>query len=579
MDVLRRQNLQHFDSWAATFGETVTAMELAPDGAGYRLNTRFARFVNVPELMQLFRQFADIQTADMLHLPVPAQEGGKPRIVSAPTTPALKAFVASLARRAEKLKTGLVDPREDNMLKITGEGRKAALDLRLVSVGGDHLGSKVNLAVREIHTIWQESRADRLTQLVFCDLSTPKAEGGGFSVYQDIRTKLEVAGVPAREIAAIQDYDSDAEKLSLFKDVRAGKIRILLGSTQKMGSGTNVQAKLIALHHLDAPWRPADIEQREGRILRQGNANATVRILRYVTEGSFDGYSWQVLETKAKFIAQIMRGESSARRIEDLDSPALTYAEVKAIASGNPLVIEKAKVDAEVMRLSRLRAEHTESQFGNRSRVRLLEQDVPRLERQLAGMEQDLVRRVDTHGDKFQMVISGRKFMERAKAGEALVYLVGGQVRAQHPVVVGELAGFKIEFRPTLQDSLTLQGAMNYPAKISASPVGIIASLEHAARSIEERIEAKRSDLEQTRRNLAELTVHVGKPFEHDTRYNELVTRQAKLVNALDLTKNQGSAQLGAESSEPDPAPTEFSSEAVAETPAVAIHLGARVAI
>lgn len=579
MDGLRRQNLQHFDSWAATFGETVTAMELAPDGAGYRLNTRFARFVNVPELMQLFRQFADIQTADMLKLPVPALDGGKPRIISAPTTPALKTFVTSLAKRAERLKTGCVDPREDNMLKITGEGRKAALDLRLVAVGGDHHGSKVNQAVREIHAIWQESRADRLTQLVFCDLSTPKSEGDNFSVYQDIRTKLELAGVPSPEIAFIQDYDSDAAKLALFKDVRAGKIRILLGSTQKMGSGTNVQARLVALHHLDAPWRPADIEQREGRILRQGNANATVRILRYVTEGSFDGYSWQVLETKAKFIAQIMRGESSARRIEDLDSPALTYAEVKAIASGNPLVIEKAKVDAEVMRLSRLRAEHAESQFGNRSRVRMLEQDVPRLERQLAGMEQDLVRRVDTHGDKFQMVVSGRKFAERAKAGEALAYLVGGQVRAQHPVIVGELAGFKIEFRPTLQDSLTLQGAMNYPAKISASPVGIIASLEHAARSIEERIEAKRSDLEQTRKNLAELTAHVGKPFEHEARFGELVTRQAKLVNALDLTKNQGSAQLGAEPSEPDPAPTEFSSEAVAETPAVAIHLGARVAI
>ncbi|MDD3179519.1 MAG: DEAD/DEAH box helicase family protein [Opitutaceae bacterium] len=577
--VLRRQSLQHFDSWAATFGETVTAMELAPDGAGFRLNTRFARFVNVPELMQLFRQFADVQTADMLKLPVPALAGGKPQIVRAPTTPALKAFVTSLAKRAERLKTGLVDPREDNMLKITGEGRKAALDLRLVAAGCDHGKSKVNQAVREIHSIWEKTRAERLTQLVFCDLSTPKFEGAGFSVYQDIRTKLELAGIPSHEIAFIQNHDSDAEKLGLFKDVRAGKVRILLGSTQKMGSGTNVQSKLVALHHLDAPWRPADIEQREGRILRQGNGNGTVRVLRYVTEGSFDGYSWQVLETKARFIAQVMRGESSARKIEDLDSPALTYAEVKAIASGNPLVIEKAKVDAEVMRLSRLRAEHAESQFGTRSRARMLEQDVPRFEKQLADMEQDVGRREDTHGDKFRMVVKGQKFIERAKAGEALVYLVGGQLHAHQPIIVGELAGFKVEFRPTLADTLTLQGAMSYPAKISASPVGIIASLEHAAQSIEERIAAKRSDLEQTRKNLAEITAHVGRPFEHEERYRELVARQAELVNELDLTKSQGSARLGAESSEPDPAPTEFAQENNLEAPAVAVQASVRLAV
>lgn len=578
-DALRRQHLQHFDSWAATFGETVTAMELAPDGAGYRLNTRFARFVNVPELMQLFRQFADVQTADMLKLPVPALDGGKPQIVRAPATPALKAFVTSLAKRAEKLKGGCVDPREDNMLKITGEGRKAALDLRLVAAGGDHADSKVNQAVREIHAIWQATRSDRLTQLVFCDLSTPKTEGGGFSVYQDIRTKLELAGIPSSEIAFIQDYDSDAEKLSLFREVRSGKIRVLLGSTQKMGSGTNVQAKLVALHHLDAPWRPADIEQREGRILRQGNGNATVRIFRYVTEGSFDGYSWQVLETKAKFIAQVMRGETSARRIEDLDSPALTYAEVKAIASGNPLVIEKAKVDAEVMRLSRLRAEHAESQFSTRGRARMLEQDVPRFEKQLAAMEQDLARREDTHGDKFRMVVDGKPFAERTKAGEALVYLVGGEVRGMQSRIVGELAGFKIEFRPTLSDTLTLQGAAGYPAKISASPVGIIASLEHAARSIEERIEAKRSDLEQTRKNLSEITAHVGKAFEHEKRYRELVTRQAELVDKLDLTKSQGSARLGAEAGDPEPAPTEFAPDQGTEAPSPAIRVSARVAV
>ena len=552
-DVLRRQKLEHFDSWAATFGETVTAMELAPDGAGYRLNTRFARFVNVPELMQTFRQMADIQTADMLQLPVPELDGGKPRIVRAPVTPDLKRFVAALAERAEKLKTTKVDPREDNMLKITVEGRKAALDLRLVlPAGPDHPDGKVNLAVREIHSVWQETRAQRLTQLVFCDLSTPKTQARGLSVYQDVKAKLVALGVPSAEIQFVQDHDSDAAKSTLFKDVRSGQVRILLGSTQKMGAGTNVQAKLVALHHLDAPWRPADIEQREGRIRRQGNTNATVRILRYVTEGSFDAYSWQLLETKAKFIAQVMTGHSTARRIEDLDSPALTYAEVKAIASGNPLVIEKAKVDSEVMRLSRLRAEHQESQFTARSRMRMLESDVARFGRHVGGMEQDLKLRRDTSGEKFAMTVGGQKFTERAKAGAALIYAVEDH-RTDHllgrpqTATLGEVGGFKIEFRSTNAEKIALRGAMEYPANASPSPVGIVSSLEHAARGIDEQLSRCREDLARAKSNLAELTALSGTDFEHEERYRELVARQADLVAKLDLTKNQASSQQAAE--------------------------------
>ena len=553
MDVLRRQRLQHFDAWAGTFGETVSAMELAPDGAGYRLNTRFARFVNVPELMHLFRQMADVQTADMLKLPVPELDGGKPRVVRAPSTPELKAFVASLAKRAEKLKTTTVDPRDDNMLKITGEGRKAALDLRLVRPGSsDHAEGKVNQAVREIFTVWHETKERRLTQMVFCDLSTSQADGRGFSVYQDLKAKLVARGVPAPEIQFIQEHDSDAAKLALFKDVRSGRVRILVGSTQKMGSGTNVQAKLVALHHLDAPWRPADIEQREGRIRRQGNSNAVVRILRYVTEGSFDAYMWQTLETKARFIAQIMTGESTARKIEDLDAPALTYAEVKAIASGNPLVIEKAKVDAEVMRLSRLRAEHSETQFGNRSRSRMMEQDIIRLERRIAALEQDSAARQDTHGDKFQIVLNGRRYADRPEAGAALIYLVEDH-RSDHmhgrvgPVVLGEFASFKVEYRSTLADKLTLRGAAEYVSSVSPSPVGIISSLEHAVRSIEEQVTRSKNDLAQTKKNLGELSALAGSLFEHEERYRELVRRQAELVEALDITKNQASSQQAAE--------------------------------
>lgn len=552
MHTLRSRRLQHFDSWSGTHGETVTAMELAPDGAGYRLNTRFARFVNVPELMQVFRQVADVQTADMLNLPVPAIEGGKPRIVNAPPTPELKAFVTSLAKRAEKLKGGQVDPREDNMLKITGEGRKAALDMRLVRPRApDHANSKVNQAVREIFAIWKETREQRLTQMVFCDLSTPRVEGRGFSVYNDVKAKLVALGVPVAEIQFIQEHDSDAAKVALFKDMRSGKVRVLMGSTQKMGAGTNVQAKLVALHHLDAPWRPADIEQREGRIKRQGNSNATVRILRYVTEGSFDAYMWGVLEVKAKFIAQVMTGESAARRIEDLESPALTYAEVKAIASGNPAVIEKAKVDAEVMRLARLHAEHSESQFGNSNRARMLEQDVVRLERQLAAMGKDLKARRDTQGDRFQIVLNGEKFTDRAKAGSALVYLVEDH-RTDHlldrpaPTVLGELAGFKIEFRSTWPDKLILRGAGEYMSNVSPSPVGIISSLEHAVRSIEEQAERTQAEMARCRKDLTDLAALTGGLFEHEERYRELLKRQAELVEALDLTKNQASSQLDA---------------------------------
>jgi N12 class adenine-specific DNA methylase len=554
MDVLRGQRLQHFDAWAGTFGETVSAMELAPDGAGYRLNTRFARFVNVPELMHLFRQMADVQTADMLKLPVPALDGGKPRIMRAPSIPELKAFVASLAKRAEKLKTSNVDPRVDNMLKITGEGRKAALDLRLVRAGAaDHAEGKVNQAVREIFSVWRETRDERLTQMVFCDLSTPQPDGRGFSVYQDIRAKLIACGVPAGEIQFIQDHDSDAAKLSLFKDVRSGKVRILVGSTQKMGSGTNVQAKLVALHHLDAPWRPADIEQREGRIRRQGNTNATVRVLRYVTEGSFDAYMWQTLETKARFISQIMTGESTARKIEDLDAPALTYAEVKAIASGNPLIIEKAKVDAEVMRFARLRAEHAEAQFSHRNRMRRLEEDINRLAQQSADLNHDLAVRRDTfYGENFEITINGETYTDRVKAGGALIYAVEDHKRDHllgrpQPAVLGEFAGFTLTYRSTLPDKVILRCAHEYVASVSVSPIGTIASLEHAAGSITDVLQRCHAASTQAHRERGELAALTTQVFEHEERYRELVGRQAELVLALDITKNQASSRLAAE--------------------------------
>jgi hypothetical protein len=351
---LEELGLQQFDAWAATFGESVTALEIAPDGSGYRMHTRFARFINVPELMAVFGEVADIRTAEMLNLPVPRLRGGKPRTVACPASPALKAYVQTLVQRAEAIRNGTVDPREDNMLAVTNDGRQAALDFRLIAPQApfDPKG-KVAACIDEVLAMWERTADFRGAQLVFCDLSAPKG-GKGFSVYDDMKARLIERGMPEREIAFIHDADTDAQKATLFKAVREGKVRVLFGSTAKMGIGTNVQTRLVALHHLDAPWRPCDVEQREGRILRQGNQSEDVEIFRYVTEGSFDSYMWQTLETKARFIAQVMKGDKGLRSLEDVELAALSYAEVKALASGNPLVVEKAGLDAEVAKLSTL---------------------------------------------------------------------------------------------------------------------------------------------------------------------------------------------------------------------------------
>ena len=547
MAALTKLRVHHFDSWAATFGEPVTAMELAPDGAGYRLNTRFARFVNVPELMQQFRQVADIHTAQTLKLPTPALRNGKATVISAPATPELKTLVSSLAERAERLRKGRVDPREDNMLKITTEGRKAALDLRLVDADArDHPESKANLAVHEILRIGQETKPDRLTQLVFCDLSTPKDTG--FSVYDEVKAKLVLAGVPAAEIAFIQDYDSDASKLALFKDVRAGKVRILMGSTQKMGSGTNVQERLVALHHLDAPWRPADVEQREGRILRQGNRNAEVQIYRYVTEGSFDAYMWQTLETKAKFIHQVMTGRNDLRRIEDVDGAALTYAEVKAIASGNPLVIEKAQVDAEVGRLSRLRSQHHETQYRIRSTIRRTHEELEILTRRVENIHKDIAIRQPTQGDAFKIRVEGTEYTDRGIAGE-LINRRAQQIRGSgKEYKIGELAGFEVVLRASVLEhtELCLKSANLYSASISDSAHGTMRSLEHILQSLDQKLAQTEKDIDECRKRMADLNAKVGEPFEHEAKLKTLTQRQEEIVKALDLTRNQASGRLDA---------------------------------
>ncbi|MCW5552122.1 MAG: hypothetical protein KIS67_08135 [Verrucomicrobiae bacterium] len=551
-DDLKKHNLHHFDSWAATFGEPVTAMELSPDGAGYRLNTRFARFINVPELMQMFRQSADVQTAAMLNLPRPKLDGEKPAIRNAPATDELKEFVQSLAARAEKVKGGRIDPREDNMLKITSEGRKAALDLRLITpTAPDEPQGKVNLAVENIHRIWQATAVERSAQLVFCDLSTPKDKG--FSVYRDMGEKLERLGVPTREIAFIQDHDSDASKLALFRDVRAGKVRVLFGSTQKMGSGTNVQERLIALHHLDAPWRPADVEQREGRILRQGNKNAVVSVFRYVTEGSFDAYMWQTLETKAKFIAQVMSGDMTIRRLEDLDSAALTYAEVKAIASGNPLVIEKAQVDAELMRLTRLRSAHAEEQYRIRSNLRRAHEDAEMFASRLTNLRQDLTLRQDTSGDRFSIELDGQETNNRGIAGELILRRAEKlKNRFGDDVRIGRFAGFDLFLRPSFNNTVevVVRGKNSYAARVTDTALGTIRSLEATVQGLEERVTKLESDIADAHKRTKELGTKVGAPFEKEEHYQRLCRRQSEIEEQLDLTKNQAPSQVEAESTE-----------------------------
>lgn len=562
MSTLRCKHLHHFDAWAATFGEPVTAMELSPDGGGYRLNTRFARFINVPELMQQFCQVADIQTAQTLKLPIPEIQTGKPIVIRAPTSPELKKVVAALVKRADAIRNGSVKPDQDNMLKITSEGRKAALDLRVLNPAEPDLpNSKLNLAADKIFEVWKNADSFKGTQLVFCDLSTPSKLRRQFSAYDDLKFKLTRHGIPAEQIAFIQDYDSDVQKHLLFKEVKSGRIRVLIGSTQKMGAGMNVQERLIALHHLDAPWRPADVEQREGRILRQGNQNKSVQIYRYVTEGSFDAYMWQTLETKARFIHQVMTGDTHVRHIEDIDARALTYAEVKAIASGNPLVMEKATVDAEVIRLTRLRSQHAETQYRIRTDIRRLNDEIPTIEKRIENLGLDLQIRKVTRGDAFEIEIEKSAVKDRGVAGELLNRLAKRIKGSSTERQIGSFAGFPLFLRAGFLDQVDLiaKGNCHHGAAISDSAFGTIRSLEYSIQNIEERMEKSRRELAESRTRCQELQTKVGAPFDQDDRLQSFLKRQQELETTLDVTKNQAANNLATdEATAPEPESTEI---------------------
>ncbi|MDR1647205.1 MAG: DEAD/DEAH box helicase [Zoogloeaceae bacterium] len=540
--------LQQFDIWAATFGECVTALEIAPDGSGYRMHTRFARFVNIPELVAIFGEVADIQTSEMLNLPIPRLKGDKARIVTCPASPQLREFVQTLLGRAENIRAGHVNPKEDNMLAVTNDGRKAALDFRLTSPWADFdENGKIAHCKREIHAIWKRTADFRGTQLVFCDLSAPRG-GHGFSVYEDLRERLIEAGIPGEEIAFIHDAGTDAQKAKLFKSVREGRIRVLMGSTQKMGVGTNVQNRLAAIHELDAPWRPCDVEQREGRILRQGNQCEEVEIIRYVTANSFDAYSWQTLETKARFIAQVMRGDG-IRSIEDVALATLSYAEVKALASGNPLVIEKAGVDAEVAKLSSLHRVWRNQRYANECEAAALPSSIAALEKSIAAIQSDVERFEPQTMTDIAIEIAGRRIVGPDAVGKMLHDIVQAMKEKQaHRMghhderIVGRFAGLDLgirsaggEFAPVF----FLKGRAIHDLKPYVKGSALVAALSDIQASIAARHDSDAACLVSQKKRLADLQRELSRPFEHEMRLAERLRRQTELLGLLDISKDE----------------------------------------
>ena len=533
---LQKMGLGQFDSWAATFGETQTAIELAPEGTGYRAKTRFAKFFNLPELIALFKESADIQTPDMLKLPVPEAEYEN---VTLKPSEAQKQMVESLAERAERVRNRMVDSSVDNMLKITNDGRKLALDQRLMNdMLPDDPNSKASVCVEKAFEIWEKTADKRSAQLIFCDLSTPKGDGT-FNVYEDIRNKLVAKGVPPEEIAFIHDANTELRKAELFAKVRSGQVRFLLGSTAKMGAGTNVQDKLIALHHLDVPWRPSDIEQQEGRILRQGNTNPKVKIFRYVTEGTFDAYSWQLIENKQKFIGQIMTSKSPVRSCEDIDDAALTYAEVKALATGNPYIKEKMDLDIQVSKLKLMKANHTSQKYRLEDDIaQRYPKQISALKEKIEGLKADIAdynARKPVDKELFAMNVAGKNYEDRKEAGSALIAVCKEMKAANTPVSVGEYLGMKmaVTFDSFFKKfTLTLKGNLSHNVEIGSDPSGNITRINNALESMTKQLEEAVAKLENVEHQLETAKVEVVKPFAQEAELAEKLDRLTEL-NAL----------------------------------------------
>ena len=548
-DTLQKLHLGHFDSWAASFGETVTAIELSPEGTGYRAKTRFARFFNLPELISLFKESADVQTADMLNLPVPEAEYINEVLKPSETQ---QEMVSSFADRAEQVRNGNVDPKIDNMLKITNDGRKLALDQRLINdLLPDEPESKVNLCVENAYQVWEESTPDKSTQLIFCDLSTPKADGT-FNVYDDVREKLVAKGIPREEIAFIHEANTETKKAELFAKVRSGQVRILLGSTPKLGAGTNIQDRLIALHHLDCPWKPSDLEQQEGRILRQGNRNQKVKIFRYVTENTFDSYMWQILENKQKFISQIMTSKSPVRACDDVDDTALTYAEIKALATGNPYIKEKMDLDIQVSKLKLMRANHISQIYSLESDIaRRYPAEITAAKERIAGLKADLAvvkPLLEQDKEKFSITVEDRVYTDRKEAGSAILAACAAMKIAKTEGQIADLGGFAISsrfdaFAQTFK--LTIKRQSSYTIELGSDPAGNIQRILNALASIEKTLPQVERRLETLQQQLAEAKEEVQRPFPQETELNEKSARLAELNALLDMDEKGDDAALG----------------------------------
>ena len=535
---LRSRGLEHFDAWAATFGEVIDTMEISPDGAGLRPRSRFARFTNLPELQQMFRAFSDVQTAEMLDLPRPRLEGGKPFVVACPMSPEQYALQQELVERYDRLRSQKVDPRIDNALAITTDGRKLATDARMLSpTAFDFPESKVNRLVENVAAIWERTTPIRGTQMIFADMGVNPTDWG-YSVYEDIIRKLIAAGVPAEQIAGIGDAESDAKKQALFEKVRQGSVRVLIGSTQKMGTGTNVQKRLVALHHLDAPWKPAEVEQREGRILRQGNENEEVAVYRYVTEGSFDAYMWQALETKARFIGQVITGDNAARRAEDIGGQELSYAEVKAIASGNPAVLTLAEADAELQRLALLKKNHMDEQYVARRNVRQLPETITSLSDRLSKLAADQATATAHASD---LISIGSRPCAREDVSAILAGKLDSlplNVRETTRVPLGIYRGlrFGIVLNPQFPPDVYLEGAITRHSTLSREhqgPRAVLNALERLAGGYGPEGDRVRQDLAIAESQLRDYQASLGKTFAHESYLSELTALRDQLKAGL----------------------------------------------
>lgn len=534
---LQERGLTQFDAWASTFGETVTASELAPEGTGYRQKTRFAKFFNLPELMNLFKQAADIQTADQLKLPVPE---ANVQTVVVPPSEIQKEMVANLSERAALVHNGAVDPTEDNMLKITSDGRKIGLDQCLMNpLLPDDPGSKVNVCVQNVIHIWEEEKAGRLTQLIFCDNSTPKV--GVFNVYDDVKAKLLEAGIPKEEVAFIHDADTEIKKKELFSKVRNGQVRILIGSTQKMGAGTNVQDKLIAVHHLDVGWRPADMTQRNGRIVRQGNSNPVVQIYNYVTEGTFDAYLWQTLENKQKFISQIMTSKSPVRSCEDVDEQVLSYAEVKALCAGDDRIKEKMDLEVEVARLRMLKAEHQSTQYRLEDQLlKTFPEQIKRKEEILQSLSAD----IDTAKqhpafaeDTISIELFGKIYTDRKDAAKALLD-AGKNCRTTETTHLGSYRGFELEGYVNIITSeiqISVKGELGHPFELSSIATLNLTRLDNVIQKMPEQMELEKSKLDALYQQKADAEKQLKEPFPQEDQLKEKTERLEELAAALDI--------------------------------------------